>query len=242
MKRVTAPGLPAWPLLFLDPEKKRAVVTGRFAAWRSYEAAILCTKMLRAMLAVYLVWWIWDQLPPGTPEVLRFAIALVGSLVVTALTRPVMTEALHGFLARQVFSKRITVWFRPDAMAFRSPLYSRGVVIHRSWKGRPVQARFDVGTDANAAEKRMRVQQRTRDVMHFEMARLLRVIVSTVNTNQIVTSTTQSNFVRSIPMLEIDMRDAQRVTVVLAAAASLTSASGRTKSRTEGVDIDGVDG
>jgi hypothetical protein len=241
MIRVVAPGLPSWPSLWFDPQAKQAVVTARLATWRGCETAHRLTTILRWVwncgIAAASILWLSRSIHP----VLAGYVCLLGVAFTDGFTRRAMHAAFDGFFARQIFAVRVRVWLTPAAVAFRSRLYDRGVVVWRTWHGHPVKTLFDLCADSDAAAHREHVQQKGKrdNFDHLKSANLLRMVVATANAQHVASSSTQTNFLRSIPMFEIDLRDAQKFTMVLTAAASLTAGSPEHRpGRQQGVDID----
>ena len=56
LKRITAPGLPPWPRLYFDQDKKVAVVSARHATWRSFEWARRAAYVLLAAAMALVVY------------------------------------------------------------------------------------------------------------------------------------------------------------------------------------------
>ena len=241
--QVSAPGLPPWPQLWFDAQHKHAVVSARLATWRSVESAARACGIIWLLGSIIAGWRLWlhfsDQFQRG--EALLVTLFCVA--IVVAFARPIVHGAFRGFLARQIFCSRVRVWFRPNAIAFRSRLYSSPVVLWRSWKGDPVQGRFELTNDPEAAElDDWDARKRIQGSAHLKHAYVLRMIVTTTNPHKELTFTHQSNFVREIPMLEISAEDSARFTTVLTAAASLTATKPDdvrpNNQATTGIDID----
>ncbi|MEZ6061126.1 MAG: hypothetical protein R3C19_12240 [Planctomycetaceae bacterium] len=239
--QVTAPGLPPWPKLWYDERNKRVLVTARLPTWRSVEWAARACALIWISIAVYAARWMWRFLLNDYQPGEAFMLSVFGTLILIIFLRPLVHASMRNFLARQIFSSRFTVWFRPDAIAFRSRLYDNGVILRRTWKGQPVQGRFELTTDTAAQELNddWDVRKRIQGNSHLKTASILRMIVTTTNPHRDLALTSQPNFVRDIPLTEIDTSHAQRFTIVLSAAASLTSQPPKSKQRTShGVDID----
>ncbi|QDT57082.1 hypothetical protein Pan44_51480 [Caulifigura coniformis] len=238
---VTAPGLPTWPRLLFDAEKKRAIVAVRLATWRSWAYARMVSTLLAWSTNLLVGWWLWHRLGWISDPIGRGSLTFFGFSLAMTITKPLFPAAFDGFLARQVFPSRSTVWFTPERIAFRSRLYDRGIVLWRQWNGRPVQTRFDVTPDPEAAIERSVATDRQRMAnRHVQTASLLRVIVRAFDPHRTVSQTQAVNLARAVPMLAVDLSDAARVTVVLSAAAAMTarSTASHQPSVADGQDID----
>ncbi|QDT07491.1 hypothetical protein K227x_59180 [Rubripirellula lacrimiformis] len=226
MVRMAAPGLPGWPTLMFDEKRRRAIVKARFATWRSHEWAMKTTRCLGVCLFLWLsVRW-WRMLGDEPSKWFPFLLGGMVVCLIAALGYRGIDAATKGFFARQVFAKRMTVWLTPEAIGFRSSMYENGVVMPRVWKGQAVAGRFDVTKDHRAnLRKQLGDFKSNGKSQHLEMAQLLRLLVTTVNSNVSIGGKGQPNYVRSLPMTEISQLDSERMTVVLAAAEALTSAA-----------------
>ena len=243
LKRMVAPGLPTWPILLYDAKQRRAIVKARFATWRSHEWAKTTTWWMAVVIFVGLSAYWWRTLPNEPGKWFPFLIGVFVILIVVKLLSPYVDIAMRGFLARQIFAKRLTVWFTPDVIAFRSPLYTNGVLLHRIWNGLKVVCKFDLAKDHMAQNHQRSLKpERSGDCQHLELAHLLRVLVTTGNRTVAVNAGTAPNLVRAISVSEISLLDAERMTMVLAAAVSLTSArpNSETDEPSTGFDIDAL--
>jgi hypothetical protein len=238
--RVTSPGLPSWPSLLLDTRHKRAVVSIRLATWRSWLWAHRASLLMGWCVNLWAGWWVWEWSELLADPLVGGCLAVLGFGVGGALTKPLFPPALDGFLARQVFASRSRVWFTPEVIAFRSRLYTNGVLLWRRWRDQPVQFKFDITSDPEAAEQRSAMTPAQAALgPRLQSAHLLRLVISTFDPSRVFTQATQANVVRSLPLLEVDLCDAQRLTVVLSTAAALTAAPvTRTVHQPGGVDID----
>lgn len=246
--RMTSPGLPSWPALMFDAEQRRGVISFRLVTWRSWVLADRTTRVINGICVLLFAWWLWNWLGFFEEVIPRGFLTLLGSCMMMSFTTPILGRVLPGFLARQIFARRSTVWFTPDAIAFRSPLYANGVVIWRSWNNIPIQVRFDLTPDSAAAEARLNLPREKDEATRFRNAHLatrmqsahvLRLLISAFDPHRHATSSAPATMGRAIPMLEIDLHAAQQLTVVLAAAAALTAeVSLPTAPQHGGVDID----
>lgn len=241
--QVTAPGLPPWPQLWFDAKHKHAVVSARLTTWQSVENAARACGIIWLLVSICAGWRLWGYFAERIQRGEALLITLFCSAILVVFARPIVHGAFRGFLARQIFCSRVRIWFRPDAIAFRSRLYSAPVVLWRSWKGDPVQGRFELTMDPEAEElDDWNARKRMQGSAHLKHACLLRMIVTTTNPQRDLTCTHQSNFVREIPMLNISAEDSARFTTVLSAAASLTASKPEKNAPgiqvAKGVDID----
>ena len=220
--RFHAPSLPPWPPLMIDWKKRHAVVSARLATWRSVENADMACWILTGIATVLISRAFWQYSSARTQPLEAVVFTFMATLVVAGVLHPLVPAAFRDFLARQVFCTKVKVWFRPEAIAFHSSLYSRPVVVRRSWKGVPVQCSFQVTKDLEA-EARQDPSKAAYLTRHFKTASILRMVVETTNPYQAVQNVQPSVAVRDLPLTEIDESDASRVPIVLLLAASLTS-------------------
>ena len=238
---VTAPGLPTFPRLYFDAQQRRAYVEAKLATWRSWKTANQVVRLVRWCLNGLAGWWTWHQLAFIDEPVARMFLTSWAFLIVVVISRPVMHLAFEGFLARQVFAARNRFWFTPQAISFQSRLYDHAVKIARTWKDQSVACRFDVTEDLDAAIASSGFDDVVKSVKsRLQSAYLLRLVVATFDPLRSVHEGQKANMLRSIPVLEVDLRDAQGLTVVLAAATSLTASKLEPNRRQTGVDIDVV--
>ncbi len=224
-QRCTAPGLPPWPWLMFDKQQKQAVVSFRLATWRSGQQADRTSQLVVWSLTLVAGWWTWNRTAVignliGQGFATFFLVVIV-YMVLKALIPP----AFGPFLARKLFARRSTVWFTPNEIAFRSRMYENGVVVSRSWNGHPIQIRFDMAPDPEAAEARAESPQGQGPDPRLQTAHVLRLVISAFDPRRSVSHSIQAPLARAIPMFPIDLQDARRLTVVLSAAAELTSAA-----------------
>lgn len=243
-QRVSAPGLPPLPKLWLDAKNTRAYVCVKLATWRSHERSRITVTLLRFCLNIGVGVYIWGRLSVLQNIVGQVLITLFLVSIFAGLTRKILHDGLEGFFARQLLAVRTKFWFTSEIIAFKSRLYENGVIVRRSWNGQPVQGRFDLSNDDGITEARSQhsQQQQVRDNSHLRNASILRLVISAFNPNQTMAQGQQPSFLRAIPVLEIDSRDAQKLTVVLTAASTLTSRNENetTSQSGQGVDIDTI--
>jgi len=236
--RVTAPGLPSWPRLYFHPEKRQAVVPLRLATWRSWERAYLTAGLVAWTINLLATAYIWNYLAFVENPIGRGMVTFVALGVVATVTKPLVPAALGGFLARQLFAYRSTVWFTPHVIAFKSPLYEGGVQLERLWNGHPVLFRFDMSIDADAQSKLTLKETSNQLHRYYQSAQLLRLVITAADAQR-WTATAHNAQMRSLPILEIDGKDVSAVATVLTGAVALTTGQGSQVARSiPGHDID----
>lgn len=238
--RVTAPGLPPWPGLYLDASQQRAVVSFRLATWRSWARACWLTKIAAWIINLLAATYLWQWLNFIPNPLARGFLAFVGWGISATITKPLFPAAFAGFLARQMFATRSTFWFTPQAIACRSPLYENHVLLERHWHGHPVQIRFDITLDTDAQQQAsLSAETPHRLRRQYQSAQLLRLIISTHDPHRTIQTVSNGSLMRSIPLSEIDARDAAPVATVLTAATALTARMPKVQTpQTAGIDID----
>ncbi|QDU98624.1 hypothetical protein [Lignipirellula cremea] len=234
MTPLTAPGLPPWPPLLVDPTRGVALVSARHATWRSFEWAAKTTEFCVWVTCCGIAIVILTYFPHPIPLVRAFGLLIIGGIafpIVSALVR----HNVWGPLARQLFCIRTVVEFHPEAIVIRSPLYDQPVVVWRSWNGQPVQTRFMVEPDhaATAAAENAN-PKRKYSKEHLRGGLMLFVVVSTQN------QMSEGGIFRAIPITEISTTLAAKFTMVCTAAATLTRLDRQSEQArtTRGVDID----
>lgn len=240
--RYTAPGLPNWPVLWFDPNRKRAFVKVRVATWRSWVRAHRATRVVRWLLNFSLGWQVWEQLAFIESLFGRgfWVLMIVGMF--TAAAKPWMHAALDGFFARNPLAVTTTFWFNPQAVAFKSRMYTNGVVIWRAWRDRLVHLAFSVDKDPHADN-----QQEPRDTTQQEQKRrrltacYLRLTIELREHDHMPVLSTLPHSMREIPVLELDQDHVSAVAMVLMTASALTEVVPDQCIRTpHGIDIDTV--
>ncbi|QDV61992.1 hypothetical protein Mal65_11200 [Crateriforma conspicua] len=235
-----SPGLPSFPVLQWDPERRLAKVSIRHANWRSHEWAFMWSKLIAMLVLLVATIAVWNK-TVGYELLARIVVtglflAIFGRLLVLFVRR-----SLQGFLARRFFPSRGTFWFSRKGVGIKSDLFPSGFVIWRRWKGLPVTSQFSIASDPGAIERRQEAANREPfDRMHLDTARILRLILST-ETRATANQAGRVHPVRAIPICEIDEQVAERVCIVLSTAAALTSALDVDASRQQraiGRDID----
>lgn len=245
-QRHTAPGLPIWPLLLVDQERQHAFISFRAVTWHSYRRAMVASKLATVMIALFAGGLLWMQTASLESPLGRGGVAFLGFGVALALAKTFLPTTFEPFLARQVFARRSKIWFTPDQMAFCSPLYENGIVISRNWQDQLVRASFDVAPDPEAEEiKSQPYEPHQRFPAGLQSAQVLRLVITTLDPRRDVSNSAHAQVVRAIPMLPIDLHDAQHLTVVLAVAAELTTppsfpTAPFSKNPSPGVDIDAI--
>jgi hypothetical protein len=239
--RVAAPGLPPFPPLMYDGKQRRAVVFARHATWHGHEWAIRTSMIFTIVMTCSVVIAAW-QLVPGIRTVEGVFLLILATAMCHVGIGRLVHESLRPFLARRIFASNTAIWFTTRAIAFRSRLYDRPVVIWREWRGLPVLVRFIVEPDRNAQSYLRYVQSSGKQpTEHLHEAMVLKLVLMTANTTRPFDAPSESSILRTIPITEIDGAVATRFTVVSAAGAMLTALTQRQSKRTRrGEDIDTV--
>lgn len=240
MIRVTAPGLPPHPRLMFDPKKRWAKVSVRHPTWQSEENAILATVVIVLVAKFWLVWMIWHRLP--LEEVFpRLVVTMLVYFVSAPVVACLLSATLQGFLARQVFPKRTTLWVTPKAIAFRSHLYARPVIIWREWNGLPVRPSFLMHPNGGAERYKQSLSvERAQKKSHLNNASLLVMVLATTARDTTDAYGGKNGTARVIPITDIHMSAVAQFTMVFSMALQITAPrqeSGPTNSPS-GIDID----
>lgn len=222
MIRVTAPGLPPHPKLLFDEATRRAKIVVRHATWQSQERALYVTEAIVWLVVALSAWQSWQWLPGWElPSRCLLLLAIVAALL--PITRYALRNTLPTFIARQLLATRLEFWLSPEAMAFRCHRYDQPVVVWREWEAKPVRLKFILQNDRDAeAYHRSLGNKRSLPVNHLHEARLLELVLTTVNRHTAEKFDGQGTILRTIPVSEIDSQLATKVTMVLAAAVTLT--------------------
>lgn len=240
MIRIHAPGLPPFPALYFDEEKRRAKTTVRHPTWHSTELALYATEFVAAVAAAVFGYVLWRVLPP-VHAILYFVVLGTSFGIAWVIVSGLLRSSLPGFLARRIFPTRTVFWFIPKAMAFKSRLYTRPVIVWRMNKKRPVGLRFVLNEDGKAANyERGLSPKRTMPRGHFGDSRFLHVVIETLRDSEHSERAQSFQSMRSVPITEVDKAYADKITAVVMAAEELTDPkkSQDTDRLFEGVDID----
>lgn len=227
MKVVTAPGLPSLPKLWFDKKRQRAFVSARHATWYGYEWAARTTVLLSLMVTAVLVYFAWKYVPesnrPGGIMLLAFVATFVHACV-----SDLLSATLRSLIARRIFARKTTIWFTPHVIAFRSPFYARPVLVWRKWRTLPVEVRFIVEPDRDAAhyDDDMRFRHKP-PIKHVQEAMVLKAVIRTVDKFQGPDVPSENAAMRSLPLAEMGQAEAMGFVMVYAAAAALTAATDR---------------
>ena len=240
MQKVTSPGLPPWPTLWMDKRNTRAFVKVRHPTWRSYECAYFATELVVLSICCCIACVAWSVF--STPDVaLRsffVGLALVISFPMVCLAA---RESLREPLARMIFATQTTLWITEDSLIFKSRLYSSPVVVWRQWHDKPVGIKFIVQEDAEA-KKYITDQKPDRKWPRapFNEASILDLVVITPTGFGGEVPATSGGLQRSIPISEVSSRVAQKFSMVCTAALMLipTEEQKPTSTPDQGVDID----
>ena len=235
---LTAPGLPSWPKLYVNLETRRACVVARHPTWRSYQYAwhvALLLSWLGYVIAAVSAWHYWES----DDLIVRISFTLISCLLLFPIIKFATIHGAVGFLARQVFPTRTTVWVSASGLAFRSRLYGRPIVIWRHWKGQAVRLSFILNRDDDATCTGLNLKPAQRMLqIHLNEAMILEIVVSSATENGQLTSNEQF-LRRSIPMTEVSSRNARKFTTVFAAAFAITSKVIEAPKNRGGIDVDG---
>ena len=239
LKRISAPGLPPWPRLYFDQDKKIAVVSARHATWRSFEWARRASYVLLAGVMAIAVYLLWSRLPIQNPAI-RGAGALFIAAIIFPIAKPLVETASRGFLARQIFASRTILWTSEKAIAFRSRFYSKPVVVWRHWKGQTVTGKFILNRDQNATRYATDERQNKQGPRsHLDEAMVLEIVISAMDKDVPMTSRGQGPLQRTVPVTELNSQLATKFTMVFAAATMLTQKTDEQRKRSvSGTDID----
>ncbi len=239
--RVSAPGLPPLPRLYFDPRQRRAVVAARHPTWRSHQHAIRVTELTSWALTILVAFLLWP-LTAMEDMVCRVALFVLAMAIIYEILNYLLHRTWRYFLARQVFATRTVLWFTPEAIAFRSRLYERPVVIWRNWKTLPVRVKFILQPDRDIPSQNPRARPaRNIPVEHLHEAMVLELVLTAHDRRRNVNSGSQDAVLRAIPITEISSRLATRFTMVYSAAAMLTAPVQTSVEReAQGADIDAI--
>ncbi len=239
MQRVTAPGLPSSPALYFDNETKRAKVTVRHPTWHSRERAMKAATLVVLIVFGFLVWLncqLFTGAPPETVLLLIF-----GSLITFPIVAFAIRYSLTGFFERQIFPARTTFWFTPNAIAFKSRLYSNPVIVYRNWKNRPVKISFILDFDQEAMNFSNSIPFKKKHPKdHLNHSEILTIVIKAIDEAVPSDHYGLPDAQRSIPVTELSNRLGRKFTLVYAAAASMTAAKPSVVEtpRATGTDID----
>ena len=239
LKRISAPGLPPWPRLYFDQDKKIAVVSARHATWRSFEWARRASYVLLAAATAVVAYLLWIRLPIQDPAI-RGAGAFLITAFVFPIAKPLVENASRGFLARQIFASRTILWASEKAIAFKSRFYSKPVVVWRYWKGQTVTGKFILNRDLNATRYATDERQnKPGPRSHLDEAMVLEIVISAMDKDVPMTSRGQGPLQRTVPVTELNSQLATKFTMVFAAATMLTQKTDeKQKQSGSGTDID----
>lgn len=234
-----APGLPTWPRLRFDRERKYAQVIVRVPTWRSWGRAYFATRVVRWLINFYVGWQVWHQLAfLDYPFGQGFWVMIVVAMF-TAAAKPWLHAALDGFFARHPFAVTTKFWFAPNAIAVKSRLYTNGIIIRRDWNGRKVDVTFDVDSDQDAQDHLLPRKDGTFQESRKNTASQLRLIIAADNHERMAVLGDDPSMMRAIHVIDLDQDDAAAVATVLIAASALTQPSpSRRPTIPTGIDID----
>lgn len=240
MRLIVSPGLPTWPRLMLDQNRLRAKVTARFPTWRGREKAGWVTEMLVYVERFVCVLITLRLVPPYEDLILRVVIGTIVWGVMVGILDKLVRLSMPGFLTRTVFASRVTIWFSPEAIGFKSRWFRKGILIWRQWNRLRVPVQFSVTEDDDAMIYDGNLPHTRQDSKyHLLDSKILCVYLRTPNDLRMTGLVTDGVF-RSIPITEMGKKTIANFVVVCNAALTLTdSASGLSKPLTKtGIDID----
>lgn len=242
MTRVTAPGLPSSPKILFDPKKLRAKVAMRHTTWRGTEKALYATELLTWIARLGLAVYLWQRYPHHGfgPRLLLIFVAVV---ILFPIVAAIVRGSFRHFMARQIFPSKTTLWVTPDAIAFRSGLYSNPVIISRAWNGVPIGIRFIVDRDQAAEQYNYSLDyKRKLPKDHLSQSSMLYLVLTTGNPTQAVNYGGHDSSMRSIPITEIDSNLATKATMAYAHSLTITTPRpGQADTQPDvGIDIDQV--
>lgn len=179
------------------------------------------------------------RLPVQNPA-LRGSGAFLIVAFVFPIARPLIETASRGFLARQIFASRTTLWTSEKAIAFKSRFYSKPVVVWRRWKGQTVMGKFILDRDQNAMRYATDERQnKPGPRSHLDEAMVLEIVISAMNKDVPTAIRGQGPLQRTVPVTEVNSQLATKFTMVFAAATMLTQIPNDKRSQTtQGTDID----
>lgn len=182
---------------------------------------------------------LWLRLPVQNPA-LRGAGAFLIVVIVFPMARPLIETASRGFLARQIFASRTTLWASEKAIAFKSRFYAKPVVVWRRWKGQTVMGKFILNRDQNAMRYATDERQnKPGPRSHLDEAMVLEIVISAMNKDVPMATRGQGPLQRTVPVTEVNSQLATKFTMVFAAATMLTQIPNDKRSQTtQGTDID----
>ncbi len=243
MVRMVAPSLPPYPKLMFDASTRRAIVTAWHPTWQSHERAKCLTELIVWTAVGLLAWFLWFKL--STDDV---ALQILLSIFPITISYYSLTFLLHKsfneFFARRVFPTKTVVWFTENAIAFKSRLYAKPIVIWRKWHSQTVRIRFILQPDRNAQTyaNQLRASKKQTTINHLEESQLLEMVITTSDRQRETSNRGHNGLLRTIPITEINCSLATRFTIVYGAADSLTGVvqNLQNKEAGTGTDIDGI--
>lgn len=223
-RRVSAPGLPTWPPLLFDSHRRRAMISARHPVWRGQEWALTITELLSVFVTGVLALLAWPYFIPHVDIVGRILLGTLAVVFAAWVLKFLLHQSVGLLLARWVLSTKIDFWFTPEAVAFRSRLYARPVVVWRHWQHQPVGVRFIIQEDRDAISYVQSLDgKRKLPTHHLREAKLLELVMTTARQQGPMPSGGQDNILRTIPVTEVNCRWAAKLTMVCAAAVMLTA-------------------
>ncbi|MEZ6137027.1 MAG: hypothetical protein R3C53_19200 [Pirellulaceae bacterium] len=241
--QVTAPGLPTRPKLWFDPVRKQAMIRMRLTNWRNVEWGAKFDAILRLLLTIMTLGgtWLYGQVHwhPGK----TLLACLFGGLVFHLLAGRLCSGVIIRCFSEGLFPSRVSVWLTEEAMAVKSCLYSKPIVLWRTWKGFPVPLEIAQDVDDEATELRVAFEaaRKPRSLEHLKSAVVAQVIYGAQLSRFDSEQGVGSMFRRALPLFPLDRKELVPVILVLKAAIALTAKQAREAGAVHrmGRDIDG---
>lgn len=242
MIQITAPGLPPYPPLMFDSERRQAVVSVKHPTWQSHGWAIYTTHLMVWLTTALFAYQLFG-LVQAFDSVLQFILWLFLTLFFYSGTHYSFHRSLRYFLAHRIFATKTSLWFSAEAVTFKSRLYAKSVVVWRSWMALPVMLKFILQPDLDLQQivRNYRTNLKVPSEHLFESA-MLEIVITSIDRQRNIDQNTQGMILRSIPVTEISSRLATKFTMVCAAALMLTAANPEmvAKKSEQGIDLDKI--
>lgn len=150
MQRMTAPGLPQWPVLMFDSERCEAFVWARIANWKTGLQGETLAKVVQFANVLLSALAILKIFPEMANPVIRLAVCYVSWIAYLRVSYPLLKSRLAGVFSRQFFAPRVKLWFNENAIAFKSYLHEEPIIIRRNFRSIPVEIAFSILEDEEA--------------------------------------------------------------------------------------------
>lgn len=244
MRRILTPGVPSWPPLMMDVEKRQAIISALYADWLSEARGKWATEVAVAINYFVCGWIAWKMVPPYEDVVLRGLAILVIYGILSGFMTKALRITLPGFLARRVFATRLRVWMTHRDIAIKCRLYQRGIIVPRQWNGQRYQIRFIAQPDEDATAHQQNQQSGTKmRPGYLAESKMVHLMIRTPDTPRDAVYMNTDYAMRSYPVASVRVSEVSKFTVVLNAAAMGTEGEPQSSSIQEnlfGRDIDGA--